>query len=200
MACHGDVMLFIHYVRMHELHQTILDLYRYGGDSVYAGEPVTQLEHAWQCGRLAEKSGASAALQLASWLHDLGHLWLNRPGTPTLRGEDDCHEAVAADILAPLFGDDVAEPIRLHVMAKRYLVSTNSAYAAKLSQDSSRSLVLQGGGLSAHECASFEAHPYFKDALRLRVWDDIGKKKAWFEDSRDDALRQLENLMRAMTS
>ena len=200
VTCHGDVMGFIHDVWMQALLNTILDLYRYGGDSLYAGEPVTQLEHAWQCGRLAEKSGASVALQLASWLHDLGHLWVNSPGTPTLRGEDDRHEAVAADILGPLFGPAVAEPIRLHVQAKRYLVSTNPTYAAKLSQDSTRSLGLQGGGMSADECASFEAQQYFKDALRLRVWDDLGKKKAWFDDSRDDALMQLEKLMRSKAS
>ena len=47
---------------MHALHKTILDLYRENGDRMYADEPVTQLEHAWQCGRLAEKSGANAAL------------------------------------------------------------------------------------------------------------------------------------------
>lgn len=117
-----------------------------------------------------------------------------------MRGEDDRHEAVAADILAPLFGSAVAEPVRLHVQAKRYLVTTNKAYAAKLSQDSSRSLGLQGGAMSAQECASFEMQPYFKDALKLRVWDDLGKKKAWFEDSREDALQYLEKLMLAASS
>lgn len=200
VICHGDVTCLLQHARMHERHRTILDLYRVGGDRLYAGEPVTQLEHAWQCGRLAEKSGASVALQLASWLHDLGHLWVNSPGTPTLRGEDDRHEAVAADILAPLFGLAVAEPVRLHVQAKRYLVTTNRAYAAKLSQDSTRSLALQGGVMSAQECALFEAKPHFKDALKLRVWDDLGKKKAWFEDSRDDALMCLEQLMQAAAS
>jgi [1-hydroxy-2-(trimethylamino)ethyl]phosphonate dioxygenase len=185
---------------MHALHKTILDLYRENGDRMYAGEPITQLEHAWQCGRLAEKSGANAALQLASWLHDLGHLWVNSPGTPTLRGEDDLHEVVAADLLAPVFGQAVAEPVRLHVQAKRYLVASNPAYAAKLSQDSARSLRLQGGPMSPQECAGFESKPYFKDALKLRVWDDLGKKKAWFEDSREDALQYLGKLMRAASS
>ena len=137
---------------------------------------------------------------LASWLHDLGHLWVNSPGTPTLRGEDDLHEVVAADLLVPVFGQAVAEPVRLHVQAKRYLVASNPAYAAKLSQDSARSLRLQGGPMSPQECAGFESKPYFKDALKLRVWDDLGKKKAWFEDSREDALQYLEKLMRAASS
>ena len=39
--------------------KTILALYQNGGNHMYAGEPVTQLEHAWQCGRLAEKSAKS---------------------------------------------------------------------------------------------------------------------------------------------
>jgi phosphonate degradation associated HDIG domain protein len=185
---------------MHALHKTILDLYRENGDRMYAGEPVTQLEHAWQCGRLAEKSGADVSLQLASWLHDLGHLWVNSPGTPTLRAENDLHEVAAADLLAPVFGPAVAEPVRLHVQAKRYLVANNTAYAAKLSQDSTRSLNLQGGPMSPEECAAFESLPYFKDALKLRVWDDLSKKPAWFDDSREDALRYLEKLMCAASS
>lgn len=188
-------MQWVQHARMHALHKTILELYRDNGDRMYAGEPVTQLEHAWQCGRLAEKSGANAALQLASWLHDLGHLWVNSPGTPTLRGEDDLHEVVAADVLAPVFGAAVAEPVRLHVQAKRYLVANHPGYAAKLSHDSARSLTLQGGPMSSQECAAFETQPFFKDALKLRVWDDLGKKKAWFEDSREDALQYLQKLM-----
>lgn len=185
---------------MQELHKKILSLYRHKGHLQYAGEPVTQLEHAWQCGRLAEKSGANVPLQLASWLHDLGHLWANHSNSPTLRGEDDRHEVMAADLLEPVFGPAVAEPVRLHVLAKRYLVTTHGAYASKLSQDAARSLVWQGGPMSPQECAGFESRPYFKDALKLRVWDDLGKKKAWFEDSREDALQYLEKLMRAASS
>lgn len=184
---------------MHELHKQILTLYRQKGDLQGAGEPVTQLEHAWQCGRLAEKSGANAPLQLASWLHDLGHLWVS-PSESLISGEDDRHEDVAANLLEPLFGPDVAEPVRLHVQAKRYLVTSHSTYASKLSKDSARSLVWQGGPMSPEECAAFESRPYFKDALKLRVWDDLGKKKAWFEDSRDDALQYLEKLMRVASS
>lgn len=110
----------------------ILDLYRQAGDAQYAGEPVTQLQHAWQCGQLARLAGAPQELQLASWLHDLGHLIKALPGTPTLRGEDDRHEAVAAPVLQALWGQRVADPVRLHVQAKRYLVGrhplTNRAF------------------------------------------------------------------------
>lgn len=180
---------------MDDMKNSILKLYRQGGDRMYAGEPVTQLVHAWQCGRLAEKSGASASLQLASWLHDVGHLWVNAEGTPTLRGEDDAHEHVGASLLAPVFGKAVAEPVRLHVQAKRYLVTTRQSYARKLSPDSVRSFHLQGGPMSETECALFEAEPYFTDALKLRVWDDLGKNEAWFEITREEALLHLAALM-----
>ena len=174
---------------------TLSALYEQGGDQIYAGESVTQLMHAWQCGRLAEKSGASAALQLASWLHDVGHLWVNLEGTPTLRGQDDVHERIGAQLLLPVFGPAVAEPVRLHVQAKRYLVGTRESYASKLSPDSVRSLILQGGPMGPQESAAFESEPFFADAVKLRVWDDLGKKSAWFEDTRHDALDHLMQLM-----
>jgi predicted HD phosphohydrolase len=83
----------------------------------------------------------------------------------------------------------------LHVQAKRYLVSTRETYARKLSPDSLRSLQLQGGPMGAQACAAFEAEPFFADAVKLRVWDDLGKKSAWFEDTRQDALDHLMQLM-----
>lgn len=180
---------------MQKMMNTLLALYEQGGDLVYSGESVTQLMHAWQCGRLAEKSGAPAALQLASWLHDVGHLWVNLEGTPTLRGQDDEHERMGAEVLLPVFGPAVSEPVRLHVLAKRYLVSTRETYARKLSPDSVRSLHLQGGFMTPQECAAFEAEPFFTDAVKLRVWDDLGKKSGWFEDTRQDALEHLMQLM-----
>lgn len=174
---------------------SLLRLYEQAGDRIYAGEAVTQLAHAWQCGRLAEKSGANAALQLASWLHDVGHLMSDAAGTPTLRGQDDRHETEGAQCLLPIFGPSVAEPIRLHVQAKRYLVSMREAYAKKLTPDSIRSLHLQGGPMNATACAQFEAEPFFSDAVKLRVWDDLAKKSGWFEDTPQAALDHLASLM-----
>ena len=67
------------------------------------------------------------------------------------------------------------EPIRLHVDAKRYLCATRPAYFASLSADSKRSLVLQGGVFSAADAEAFIARPHAKDAVRLRLWDDLAK-------------------------
>jgi [1-hydroxy-2-(trimethylamino)ethyl]phosphonate dioxygenase len=196
LFCHAFDMQQDHSVAMQTMMNTLLALYEQGGDRVYAGEQVTELMHAWQCGRLAEKSGAPAPLQLASWLHDVGHLWVNLAGTPTLLGQDDVHERIGADVLLPVFGLAVSEPVRLHVQAKRYLVSTRETYARKLSPDSLRSLHLQGGPMAPHECIAFEAEPFFADAVKLRVWDDLAKKSGWFEDTRHDALDHLMQLMR----
>jgi phosphonate degradation associated HDIG domain protein len=160
----------------------------------YEGEGVTQLQHAWQCARLAHRAGASDALQLAAWLHDLGHLLTGLEGSPTLRGIDDRHEALGAAVLRAQFGEAVSEPVALHVAAKRCLVATRAGYAQSLSADSVRSLALQGGPMDDAECAAFLQRPASRDAMRLRVWDDLAKQPDWCFASEDDALIELTAL------
>lgn len=178
--------------------EQILDIYRTQGHRSYTGEPVSHLLHAWQSGQLAYFADASPALQLACWLHDLGHLMSGLEGTPTLRGENDRHELRGSELLHALWGPEVAEPVRLHVLAKRYLVTRHPNYRAKLSPDSLRSLQLQGGELTAQECAEFESSPHHKSALLLRVWDEQAKQKDWFAHSTRDALDQLGELMHSV--
>jgi len=141
----------------------------------YAGEPVTQWEHALQTAALAAQAGASDALVAAALLHDIGHLAQVDDDSPTLAGHDDRHEALAARWLSALFDEAVTEPVRLHVEAKRWLVANTPGYAERLSEDSVRSLALQGGPMSAEESAAFRASPFATDALRLRAWDDLAK-------------------------
>lgn len=179
--------------------QHIIALYQEQGQSSYAGEPVSHLMHAWQCGQLAFFADASPAMQLACWLHDIGHLASGLSGTPSLRGENDCHEQLGAHLLEPLFGPQVAEPVRLHVQAKRYLVTRHPHYEAKLSADSRRSLALQGGRMSPEQCQDFEAQPHHKAALLLRVWDEQAKQRDWFAASPRQALDQLLELMDAIS-
>ena len=172
-----------------------LQLFECRGALAYDGEPVTQLQHAWQCACLARQAGASEALQLAAWLHDVGHLMTDLEGSPTERGIDDAHEDLAARVLLPLFGPAVAEPVRLHVQAKRYLVSQKPGYAESLSADSVRSLALQGGPMSLEECVRFQASRYALDAQQLRAWDDRGKRPDWFASDLQQALDELRALM-----
>jgi phosphonate degradation associated HDIG domain protein len=158
----------------------IHDLFAARGACQYAGEPVTQLEHALQTAHLAEQSEADDELVTACLLHDLGHL-LHPQGdapddTPTLRGIDDAHEQVALPALRGLFSERVLGAIAGHVAAKRYLCFAREGYLDRLSDDSRRSLRLQGGVFSAAEAEAFIARPGAKDALRLRVWDDLAKQ------------------------
>jgi phosphonate degradation associated HDIG domain protein len=154
---------------------SITELYRRKGGLGYSGEPVTQLEHALQSAKLAEDAGSSDALITASLLHDIGHLLNDQGETPTLRGVDDTHQYFAIPFLRGVFGDAVLEPIRLHVDAKRYLCAAREGYWESLSQDSKRSLELQGGTYSHEDAARFIALPYAEDAVNLRVWDDLAK-------------------------
>lgn len=136
---------------------------------------MTQEEHALQCAELAAADGAPATLIAAALLHDIGHLLHDLPADAPERGIDDLHETLGGRWLESRFVPAVTEPVRLHVAAKRYLCATEPAYEAALSEPSRVSLGLQGGPFSPNEVASFEQNPYFRDALRLRRWDDTGK-------------------------
>jgi phosphonate degradation associated HDIG domain protein len=151
------------------------------GGRKYSGETVSQLQHALQSARLAERAGASDELVVAALLHDLGHMVNDQGETPTLRGIDDRHEYVALPFLRGLFDAAVLQPIRLHVDAKRYLCArgdgnlNGAAYWATLSADSKRSLELQGGIFTEAEADAFIAQPHADSSVRLRLWDDLAK-------------------------
>lgn len=145
------------------------------GAAQYDGEPVTQLEHALQTAHLAEQSGADDELVAACLLHDLGHLLQDLGETPTLRGVDDVHQYAALPFLRGLFSERVLGGIQLHVDAKRYLCATRPGYHEALSDDSQRSLVLQGGPFDEAQAAAFIARPGAAEAVQLRLYDDRAK-------------------------
>jgi phosphonate degradation associated HDIG domain protein len=147
---------------------------RRGGEQ-YTGEPVTQLEHALQTAWLAEQEGADDALVTAALLHDLGHLLHDLGATPTLQGVDDVHQFRALPFLRGLFDDGVLDAIKLHVDAKRYLCATRNGYFDALSDDSKRSLALQGGIFDDAQAQAFIAQAGAQQAVRLRIWDDQAK-------------------------
>lgn len=146
------------------------------GARQYSGEPVTQLQHALQTAWFAEQDDANDELVTASLLHDLGHMLNDQGETPTLRGVDDVHQYFALPFLRGLFPDGVLDPIKLHVDAKRYLCCMHDGYWEALSEDSKRSLQLQGGIYSNQECEVFIAQAGAADAVRLRQWDDRAKQ------------------------
>ena len=139
------------------------------------GEGVTQLEHALQCALLAERSGASTPLVVATLLHDIGHMLHDLPEDIADSGVDTQHGSLGSAWLSRHFGPAVSEPVRLHVAAKRYLSAKEPGYFDRLSDASKLSLKLQGGPMSAKEQEKFAAERFAGDAVRLRRWDDEGK-------------------------
>lgn len=150
-------------------------LFRDHGDIEYSGERVTQVEHALQTAQRAEAEEAPIELITAAFLHDLGHLLNNQGETPTSRGIDDQHQYFAIPFLRPLFRPAVIEAIRMHVDAKRALCALEPEYYEGLSEDSKRSLTLQGGIFSKSDTKAFLARPHAEDAIRVRRWDDSAK-------------------------
>lgn len=144
----------------------------------YLGEEVTMIQHQLQAGALAE--GCRDSFVVAALLHDIGHVIGHHEGefdaSAALADQRDAHhDAVGARWLSRWFGPDVTEPVRLHVAAKRYLVSIEPGYAAKLSEASVHTLRLQGGAMTVQEAQEFEELPYAHDAVALRRLDEAAK-------------------------
>jgi phosphonate degradation associated HDIG domain protein len=148
----------------------IASLFENHGTAYYGGEAISQTAHALQCAQLAEQAGDPEALIVAALLHDIGHLMLAESLTTDMR-----HQETGADALRELFGEDVTEPVRLHVAAKRYLCAVDPAYFETLSPASVHSLSLQGGPHDAGQAAAFAAQPHATAAVRLRRYDDLAK-------------------------
>lgn len=139
-------------------------------------EAVTQYTHAVQSAYWAAQTGADSYLITAALLHDIGHLLHDETYQDgTYHEADHLHETLAADLLAAYFPERVTAPIRNHVLAKRYLVSTEEDYFERLSPASCDSFMLQGGKMRVSEIEAFEALPYFSESVLLRRWDDMSK-------------------------
>ncbi len=160
---------------MSEIVEKIIRLLEDHGESQYGGEVVSQKEHALQAAHLAMENGEQANIVVAGLLHDIGHLLHHLPDDAPDHGVDDFHEELANDFLKQHFTDEVVEPVRLHVAAKRYLCQVDPSYLGLLSEPSIISLGLQGGPMTLEECAIFEANPYHNDAVILRKYDDLAK-------------------------
>jgi len=153
----------------------LLSIYSDRGSGSYFGEPVSVTEHGLQAAQFARLSHAPDGLILAALLHDIGHLINSAPDDLAEWTSDDHHEITGSCWLRLRFGPEVSEPVRLHVPAKRYLCATVPDYFATLSPASVVTLRLQGGPMTLAETEAFEAEPYFRDAVRLRRWDEQAK-------------------------
>ncbi|HEY3614414.1 MAG TPA: hypothetical protein VGK92_11940 [Gaiellales bacterium] len=153
----------------------IFAAFRERGETAYLGEPVSLAEHMLQTAFAAEGDGADPVLVAAALLHDYGHLVHTLPEDAAEHGIDTVHEEAGAAWLERHFVARVTEPLRLHVLAKRYLCAVEPGYRASLSPASVVSLELQGGACTPAQVAAFDAGPYADEAIRLRRWDDIAK-------------------------
>jgi phosphonate degradation associated HDIG domain protein len=153
----------------------ILGIFDRRGSEEYFGESVSMTEHALQAAYFAQIAAAPPELIAAALLHDVGHLVEDVPSDIAEWTVDAHHEEIGSRWLARRFQPAVSEPVRLHVPAKRYLLATDARYFAKLSPASIVTLKLQGGPMTALEAAKFETEPFYRDAIRVRQWDDQGK-------------------------
>jgi predicted HD phosphohydrolase len=90
-------------------------------------------------------------------------------------GPTEHHGQAAARWLTQRVGARVAWLAEQHVAAKRFLVATDPAYEAKLTEVSARTLKAQGGPMTPDEMTAFRAQPDWQLALELREIDDQGK-------------------------
>jgi gamma-butyrobetaine dioxygenase len=166
------------------------------GGRDYLGEEVSVAAHMLQAGDLARKAGAPDALVAAGLLHDVGHFTGAVSGRELMAGTDNHHDDAGARWLAGWFGAEVTEPVRLHVLAKRYLCTVEPSYFDVLSEASVYTLKLQGGRMSADEVAEFEANPYHRDAVAVRRWDDEAKDPNAETPDYAEFVPILENLVK----
>ena len=107
--------------------------------------------------RLARDHPDDPELVVAGLVHDLATCL--EPGCPD-------HASAGAELVAPLFGPRVAELVGGHTDAKRYLVTVEPTYAGGLSDNSTFTLIGQGGTMTADERAAFERRNEFEGLVR----------------------------------
>ena len=145
--------------------------------SLYIGEKVTISEHMIQSAMIAENTiKSSNNLVCACLLHDYGHFILEDPDELVNQKElDGKHEDIGYEYLRKFFKKEVVEPIKYHVLAKRYL-ARDKKYFNSLSDASKISLKLQGGVLNKNESKEFEKKDFFKQSIKLRKFDEVAKR------------------------
>ena len=144
--------------------------------SLYIGEKVTISEHMIQTAMIAENAKSSNSLVCSCLLHDYGHFILENPDELVRKKIDGKHEDIGYEYLKKFFKKEVVEPIKYHVLAKRYLAKKKK-YFNSLSEASKIRLNLQGGALNKKESKEFEKKDFFKNSIKLRKFDEVAKRK-----------------------
>ena len=146
------------------------------GNDEYFGEKVSQFEHAAQAMLLAISEEESLEMQVAAFLHDIGHLIeTEEDNTMEVYGRKDHEEAAKVWLEERGFSEKIQAVVQNHVPAKRYLCFKRPEYYEALSAASKKTMKFQGGVMTADEAQEFENQTYFEESLKLREWDDKAK-------------------------
>lgn len=162
---------------MSEVFDEIMELFSQNNAREYLGEDVTLVEHMLQSGSLAIEDGAEPEMIVAALLHDIGHLLIPDAEQMQELEIDAHHDEIGFEWISQRFPTEVAMPVKLHVDAKRYLVTTNPEYETKLSTASILTMRLQGGVMSDEELDEFESNEFYEDGIQIRLWDDESKDR-----------------------
>jgi predicted HD phosphohydrolase len=138
------------------------------GTATFDEPELDALAHALQCGHLlASTHPDDTELAVAGLVHDIADV---------VRPEDHArHDELGAALVEPLLGRRVAHLVASHVVAKRYLVTTDSSYRDSLSRRSVETLAAQGDVLEDAQVAALERDPDFDAIISLRRADERAK-------------------------
>ena len=129
------------------------------------------LAHALQCGAiLRAEHPDDAELAVAGLVHDVSDI--------AHPDDHSDHDRRGAELVAPLLGPRVSRLVGAHVLAKRYLVTTDPAYRSRLSARSIETLAAQGDALADAELTQLAADPDREAILDLRRADERAKDPA----------------------
>ncbi|OJI98060.1 hypothetical protein ASPVEDRAFT_880579 [Aspergillus versicolor CBS 583.65] len=169
-------------------HETIKTLFAFilaQGQGDYLGERISQLQHSLQCAYLAHSDptyGTDSEVVLAALLHDVGRFIPDAKDMPAMIAPDGAyigrasHEVLGERYLRQLgFSEKVCQLVGAHVLAKRFLVSTEEEYYGGLSETSKRTLKFQGGFFTEEQVRDARNDPWLDAKLAVRRWDDRAK-------------------------
>lgn len=160
-----------------EITEKVFEILKSGEGKDYIGEPISQLEHALQCAKLATDQKMDSETILAALFHDIGHLCAVHNAESMSGYGVKRHEQIGANFLTELgFSEKIVQLVKSHVDAKRYLICRNPDYYQKLSDASKKTLQFQGGPMNEQEAQDFENDPLFQLKLFVRSWDEKAKE------------------------
>ncbi len=138
------------------------------GDTVRDEPTLDGLAHALQCGAILRvEHPHDPELAVAGLVHDIADIAYPYDHTD--------HDRRGAELVGPLLGPRVARLVGAHVVAKRYLVTTNPGYRKRLSARSVETLAAQGDALADAEMSALAADPDLEAILDLRRADERAK-------------------------